>query len=506
MPGKLNLEVNADASKAIAELQKTVAKLEEAGTKTKELGTSGRKAGEDMSSSFTGMAKNLGSVLAGALSVGAAMSAITGEMQRQSDISRKSADGLLEEEVTRKRLLQISDFQADKFSRLLGLSEKVSKAGFTQAEAQAFVFTSLSAGLSEEETLRASRFRAFEAEDTKALPESIASLRAAFGPQVLGGDVEATMNAILVAAKESKVGASDIAVEVLQGVAAAKAQGTGPEELLGAFAILTRAEKSPEQAINAIRAFSVELQRKEEFKDIGIVGAIEKLGGLPEAERKTFIEGLSARAQKAASAGVQNIADIQRVTANIFEAVAAAGGDESQVRRLIEIGGRDPTLLAISGVRETAAGEQIATQEFGREQLQRTGIRQLREQTARILGLGVTGRALPGVNEQISNLFFDADVMARDPVEFAFREFPRQTQFPGFAGAGLSNEEFNRRRMAAEDAFVDAVESLGIALRESAETGGIFGGQRPRAARLIEAFERAEAREPIESPDVIVEE
>lgn len=337
---------------------------------------------------------------------------------------KAAADGAAESLKTGQdaftRFVSISGGNQGRFNDLVSTTKTLSKnEGIPLDQAGQIVFDATSLGIPLKETLELGRSRAF-ASDIGPLLKAGPKLRASLGENVLSGNNNAAIDAIIAAAEQSDVTPEEIADNVIKAGASLskllpKEAGAGVDAL-AALSVASVALSSPEEAAVSIGRFADVLTKgdnKERFKGRRLGDILDELGGLSDDELDEII-GENIRAGKGVNALLKQRAQFGTVSASVEDALSRSGTATDLSEGLIRVSQGSAELSALRGQQRAAAGKSEAEiQPLAVPQLQRTRIGNIIDQFLAQQNTGVVGRFAENLSFGIQ------DNLLTDPLSLA---------------------------------------------------------------------------------------
>ncbi len=299
-------------------LKKVKKSSAEAGQNFKQAGELGDRAfGQEAVRSIKSYAAGLMSLQGAAAIYGNAMK----EARAQTEGAMAATDRLVE---ARRRLLQVQSSSAD----LSGLESKAdalaTQYGISRQEARGLMFSARSEGFegTAPAIARIAGANVLGAEQAASVAGQIPGL---FGRKI---SPEASLNATLVAAQQSRLSFEQIATALPSAAEGGSLAGASAGETMATLSVLAGRFSSGQTAADRIKAFGARAGIDKQFAGLGIMGTVDKLQAMPEAERNKFL-GLSQELNVAYSTLVQEREAIRQRQQQIIAAISASGTEAS---------------------------------------------------------------------------------------------------------------------------------------------------------------------------------
>ncbi|MEO1529945.1 MAG: hypothetical protein AAFX06_31405 [Planctomycetota bacterium] len=415
-----------DGTRSIGSIVDEIETIDNAAARVaRNAGNSFDQAGEKGQQAFgANIRGELASMAATWLSVNAVVGTYTRLLERARDAARESVETLLDTTDGNQKLLQVAE-DADDFEKLTDKADELaSKYGIAREQARNLVFSARSEDFEDDLDFIA-RNAGNRVIDTQAQATVAGRAPALFQNEDLSG--RETINATLVAAKQSNLDFEQIA-RVLPSVAASAAQTEATfDESVGALSVLAGQFKSGEQGADRIAALAARLNLdtgedaeteqeflarlkkrdgakrrdgesvsqfesrlledaesagierrsgRESLADQGLVRAVRRLrDDFTEEQRRDFL-GESKEVNEAFANFANRLEEIEARTDLVRQAREATGTDQSATAQRNAIAEQS---LQISAVRNKIAAENAAEIEGERQLAIREAERQAKE-------------------------------------------------------------------------------------------------------------------------------
>lgn len=297
------------------------------------------------------------------------------EMSRaETDQAIQSVERLIE---TRGQLQQVAEGPGGADTQAMNdFADKLAMRGIPRAEAQSLIFSARSEGFTGQEDLIARLIAAnqFKAADIRTLAGQV--------PTIFGGQVTPMQGIVggAYGAKVSRLNMAEYAAMLPKGAQAGTILGGTPAESMALTAVLAgRSERSMEYAATLAGQVAYGKSGKE-FQGLGVVGAVEKLSQMPEAQRREIL-GTGKEANLIYEWTLHDMPRIKEVRAKAQAAMDNASSYVADVESMVF----DPTTTQGRLMRGRRADIQSGVQfEIGQEQRLAAGGYERRAATKRM--------------------------------------------------------------------------------------------------------------------------
>lgn len=242
-------------------------------------------AGKSREVAFGGAAiAQLKELTSGMFGLSAATQAFAASMERAQRIKTESMAGVDRLVNSRRELNQVGDNPADIQSLNDRADELAMKYGTDREQTRSMLFSARSIGF------EGSADTIAKMAGANVLEMGAAARAAGKVPELFGGAIspEASLNAVLTAAKASDLNFEGVANALPTAVEGARPAGSTAAETIALLSVMAGRYKSGDVAAERLKSFGGFVASKDDLKGKGIVAAVEMLRGMPEEQRKEF--------------------------------------------------------------------------------------------------------------------------------------------------------------------------------------------------------------------------
>jgi hypothetical protein len=280
------VEMSGDEAKLFRSYQKIIDQATKLDGKHKGIKASGQAAGQQMEQTFGGKAaSSLQNYITGMATLGAATGAFQAAMAAANAETQAALASVERLVATRSQLQQVAEGGADA-QRLNTLSNQLATTyGIDRAAAQEVVFSAKSEGFVGSESLVA-RLMAANELNSGSIRTLAGQIPGIFNQQIT--PIQGIAGGAL-AAKYSRLSVDELAANLPKAAQGGAIAGSSPAETMALAGILaTRGDRASEYMSTFASQLATGDQRKK-FAGLGIVGMVQKLGGMSESQRQGIL-------------------------------------------------------------------------------------------------------------------------------------------------------------------------------------------------------------------------